>query len=77
MCVDLVGVLYQPEGGSLMRDTVGNTTVTSATLHNLQCNTEYTISIYVEGGQTGKRSVSRRVSLPARGSYAYSAHFSS
>ena len=76
MCVDLVRVLYQPEGGSLMRYTVGNTTATSATLPNLQCNTEYTISVYISGGRTGKRSVSRRVFLPARGSYAYSAHFS-
>ena len=77
MCVDLVRVNYQPEGGSLMRYTMDNTTATSATLRNLQCNTEYIIWVYVEGGQTGKRSVSRRVSLPARGSYAYSAHFSS
>ena len=77
MCVDLVRVLYQPEGGSLMRYTVGNTTATSATLHNLQCNTEYIIRVYASGGQTGKSSVYRRVSLPARGSYAYSAHFSS
>ena len=77
MCVDLVRVNYQPEGGSLMRYTVGNTTATSATLHNLQCNTEYIIWVYTMGGQTGKTSVSRRVSLPARGSYAYSAHFPS
>ena len=77
MCVDLIRVLYQPEGGSLMRYTVDNTTATSATLHNLQCNTEYIIWVYVQGGLTGKRSLSRRVSLPARGCYAYSAHFSS
>ena len=67
MCVDLIRVLYRPEGGPLMRYTVDNTLATSATLPNLQCNTEYTISVYASGGQTGARSVSRRVSLPGRG----------
>ena len=69
MCVDLVKVHYQPEGGSLMMYTVNNTRATSATLPNLQCDTEYTISVYASGGQTGRRSVSRLVSLPARGMY--------
>ena len=68
MCVDLVKVFYQPEGGPLMRYTVDSTTATSATLPpNLQCNTEYIIWVYVRGGQTATRSVSRRVSLPGRG----------
>ena len=68
MCVDHVRVDYQPEGGSLMMYTVDNTTVTSATLPNLQCNTKYTIWVYyTEGRRTGKRSASRVVSLPARG----------
>ena len=70
MCVNLVRVHYQPEGGSLMMYTVGNTTATSATLPNLQCSQAvYTISVYARGGQTSKRSVSRMVSLPARGMY--------
>ena len=72
MCVDLVRVHYQPEGGSLMMYTVGNTTtVTSATLPNLWCNTNYTIWVYVESGsnQTGNTSNPLRVSLPARGMY--------
>ena len=67
MCVDIVRVHYQPEGGSLMSYTVDNTTVTSAILPNLQCNTKYTIWIYAEGRGTGKRSASIMVSLPARG----------
>ena len=68
MCVNLVQVHYQPEGDSLMKYTVGNTTAaTSATLPNLQCNTKYTISVYAGGGQTGKTSVSKMVFLPARG----------
>ena len=65
MCVDLVQVHYQPEGDSLMMYTVNNTTATSATLPNLQCNTKYTIWVYVESGsnETGNTSNPRRVSF--------------
>ena len=66
-CLDSVRVDYQPEGGSLMMYTVDSATATSATLSNLQCNTQYTIGVYAEGGGTGHRSVARVVSLPARG----------
>ena len=50
MCVDLVRVHYQPEGGSLMMYIVDNTTATSATLLNLQCNTKYTVWVYARRG---------------------------
>ena len=67
-CVKLVRVHYQPKEGSLIMYTVGSTTATtSATLVNLQCNTDYTIWVYGSGGQTDKTSVSRMVSIPARG----------
>ena len=48
-----------------MMYTVSNTKATSATLPNLQCNAEYTIWVYAEGGQTGRTSVHRMVSLAA------------
>jgi len=67
VCLESVRVDYQPEGGSLMVYTVDNATATSATLSNLQCNTQYTISVYAEGGRISRRSVNRVVSLPARG----------
>ena len=69
MCVDLVRVHYQPERGSLMMYTIDNTTATSSTLPNLQCNTKYTVWVYVESGsnKTGNMSVPRMVSIPARG----------
>ena len=67
MCVDLVRVHYQPEGGSLMMYTVDNTTATSATLPNLQCNTKYTIWVEARHARTGKTSVFKSVFLPARG----------
>ena len=67
MCVDIVRVDYRPEGGSLMMYTVDNTTATSATLSNLQCNTEYTLWVYAGGGQINRTSVPGMVSLKARG----------
>ena len=69
MCIDLVRVHYQPDRGSVMMYTVDNTTATSATLSNLQCNTKYTIWVYARGGQSGRTSVHRMVSLPTRGMY--------
>ena len=70
MCVDLVRVHYQPEGGSLMTYTVSNTTATSATLPNLQCNTKatnYTITLHASGLQIVRTNATTMVSLPARG----------
>ena len=46
--LDLVRVHYQPEGSSLMMYTVDSITATSATLPNLQCNTNYTIWVMLE-----------------------------
>ena len=67
MCLDSVGVDYQPEGGSLMTYTVDSATATSATLSNLPCNTQYTISVHARGSRTRTKSLTRVVSLPARG----------
>ena len=67
MCVELVRVDYQPEGGSVMMHIVDNTTATSATLPNLQCYTKYTIWVHASGGNTRGRSVSIMGSLQARG----------
>ena len=69
MYINHIGVDYQPEGGSLMMYTVGSTTATRATLHNLQCNTKYTVWVQARGGQINRTSTPRMVSLPARGMY--------
>ena len=74
MCVNVVRVHYQPKGGSLMVYMAGSaTTVTSATLPNLQCDTQYTIWINASGGQTKQSSdVSKMVYyLPARGKLSF------
>ena len=70
-CVDLVRIHYQPQRGSVMMYTVDNTTVTSAILSNLQCNTEYMIWVVARGGQTAKRSFSGMFVIPARGRTVY------
>ena len=68
LCLDSVRVYYQPEGGSWMIYTMDSATATSATLSNLQCNTQYSISVYAEwGGRFGTRSTFRVVTLPTRG----------
>ena len=67
MCLS-IRVDYQPEGGSLMMYTVDNATATiSATLSNLPCNTQYTITVVAVVGRTLTRSLTTVVSLPARG----------
>ena len=69
--LDNVTVHYQPEGGSLtMRTVAGNTgPVTSTTLPNLDCNTEYTIWVHASDGLNNSRSLPRMVNLPARGMF--------
>ena len=68
LCLDSVRVDYRPEGVFRpMMYTVENPTATSATMSNLQCNTQYTISVYAKGGSIGTNSAPRVVSLPARG----------
>ena len=67
LCFDSVRVDYQPEGGSLMMYTVDSAIATSATLSNLPCNTQYTITVVAVGGRTGTRRLTTVVSLPARG----------
>ena len=74
MCVHLLRVDYQPGEDSLMSYILGNKTAISATLPNLQCNTVYTINVYVEGAQTSHQSPPRAVSLPARGIYGFYIH---
>ena len=69
MYINLVRVDYQSKGGSLMMHAVGSTRATNATLPNLQCDKEYIVKVYAEGGQMNRTSTPRMVSLPARGMY--------
>ena len=69
MYINLVRVDYQPEGGSRMMHAVSNTTATSATLLNLQCDTKYTVWVHASGGGNNSRSLPIMVNLPARGMF--------
>ena len=69
MYIDHVRVHYQPEGGFRMMHAVSNTTATSTTLLNLQCDTKYTIWVHASGGQNKSRSLPIMVNLPARGMF--------
>ena len=53
-----------------MMYAVDNTT-TSATIPNLQCNTEYTIWVHASGGVNNSRSLLKMVNLPARGMFMF------
>ena len=75
MYINRVRVHYQPEGGSLMMHTVNNTTATSATLPNLQCNRKYTIWVYARVSQINRTSGIKMVSLLARGMYMHAVLF--
>ena len=54
-----------------MMYTVDNTTATNTTLPNLQCNTKYSVWVYVATAShiTGNMSAPRMVFLPASGKY--------
>ena len=69
ICVDLIRVHYQPQGGSLMNHAVGNSTATiGAILPNLQCDTNYTIWVEARGGRISRWSQhSAMFYLPAKG----------
>ena len=63
-CLDSVIINYQPEGGSLMNYPLDSATATSTILSNLQCNTQYTISVLARGGVLSNITMAY---LPARG----------
>ena len=68
LCLDSVVLDYRPEGNlPVLMYTVDNTTATSATLSNLQCITQYFITVSARGGVLVKMSTTSVVSLPARG----------
>ena len=66
-CVASVIIHYRPERHPLVMYTVDSATATSATLSNLQCNTQYFISVCTRGGVISSCSSITVTSLPARG----------
>ena len=66
-CFNTTSVTYRPEGGGELSLQLSNPAATKATLTDLQCNTNYTISVHASSGSNDAMSVPRTVSLPARG----------
>ena len=66
-CFNTTTVTYRPEGGGESSQQLSDPAATEATLIDLQCSTNYTISVHASSGSTDIRSAPRTISLPARG----------
>ena len=66
-CFNTTYVTYRREGGGESSLQLSDPAATEATLTDLQCSTNYTISVHTSSGSTDIRSAPRTVLLPARG----------
>ena len=66
-CFNTTYVTYRPEGGDESFQQLSDPAATEATLTDLQCNINYTISVHTSNGSNDTRSAPRTVLLPARG----------
>ena len=69
-CFNTTTVTYHPAGGGESFQQLSDPAATETTLTDLQCNTNYTISVHTSSGSNDARSIPRTVSLPARGTVA-------
>ena len=58
---------YRPEGGGEFFLQLSNPASTEATLTDLQCNTNYTITVVATAGEYRRENVARTVYLPLQG----------
>ena len=68
-CFNTTHVTYHPEGGDDSSLQLSDPAATDATLTNLQCNTNYTITVVATAGEHRKESVAVTVYLPLQGIY--------
>ena len=66
-CFNTTTVIYYPDGRDELFLQLSDPAATEATLTDLQCSTNYTITVHTSSGSTDTRSECRIVSLPARG----------
>ena len=66
-CFNTTTVTYHPEGGGESSLQLSDPAATEATLTNLQCNTNYTITVVATAGEHRRESVARTVYLPLQG----------
>ena len=66
-CFNTTSVTYHPEGGSESFLQLSDPAATEATLTDLQCNTNYTITVVAAAGEHMSKSVAVTVYLPLQG----------
>ena len=67
VCFNITRVTYHPEGGGRSSLQLSDPASTEATLTDLQCNTNYTITVVATAGKHRRESVARTVLLPQQG----------
>ena len=66
-CFNTTTVTYHPEGGSESSLQLSDPAATEATLTDLQCNTNYTITVVATAGEYKTEDVAMTVSVPLQG----------
>ena len=66
-CFNTTTVTYRPEGGDESSLQLSDPAATDTTLTNLQCNTNYTITVVATTGEHRSESVATTVYLPLQG----------
>ena len=66
-CFNTTHVTYRPEGGDESSLQLSDPAATEATLTDLQCNTNYTITVVATAGEYKTEDVAMTVSVPLQG----------
>ena len=74
-CFDTTIVTYRPEGGGESSLQLSVPAATEATLTDLQCNTNYTITVVTTAGEHRRESVAMTVYLPLQGIHQHACTF--
>ena len=66
-CFNTTTVTYHPEGGGESSQQLSDPAATETTLTDLQCNTNYTITVVATAGEHRRVGVAMKVYLPQQG----------
>ena len=73
-CFNTTHVIYFPKGGGESSLELSDPAATEATLTDLQCNTNYTVTVVATAGEYRRESVARKVHLPVQGIPQHAVH---
>ena len=68
-------VTYCPEGGGECSQQLSDPAATETALTDLQCNTNYTVTVVATAGEYRREGVARTVHLPMQGIPPYACTF--